>query len=389
MGLRFRRSVRLAPGLRLNFSGGGISLSTGAPGASVTFGSRGTFLNSGIPGTGIYGRSRIGSAASRPATTPGKVTVGATIKVADDGTITYLDENGQPLSDYLVRLAKRQQGDQIRLMLERACATINAETEALAKIHCQTPAPTELPRYVAKEFDDPEPQPPAPKAVGLLDWLLGKRAQIEAANIEALRHHEVALTKWKSAKAAFDAREAENARVFDQRLQSDTDFMQQVLEQNLASLVWPRETIASFEITDHGRTAAIDIDLPEIEDIQRKTASVPDRGYKLTLKDVKGKNLQELYGQHVHGVGFRIAGEVFASLPTVQLLALSGYTQRSDPGTGHPTDTYVYSVRIARASWSEINFANLAGIDVITAFERFELRRKITRSGMLEAIEPF
>ena len=387
--MRFRRSVRLAPGLRLNFSGSDVSLSAGVPGASVTFGSRGTFLNSGIPGAGLYSRSRLESAPSRPTAVPGKVSVEASVKVADDGTITYLDANGQPLSDYLINLAKRQQGAQIRELLERASASINAETEALAKIHCHTPPPTDAPKYVAPEFHDPQPSASTPKPVGLLARLLGKRALIEAENDEMKRRYEAALTQWKSAKAAFDAQQLQNASNFDERLRSDTDFMQQVLEDNLSSIVWPRETIVSFEITNQGRSAAIDVDLPEIEDLQRKTASVPERGYKLNLKEIKGKTLQALYGQHVHGVGFRIAGEAFASLPTLQVLTLSAFTQRSDPSTAHTTDTYVYSVRITREAWSEINFSNLGAIDILSALERFELRRKVARNGMLEEIDPF
>src|SRR5262245_57091827 len=131
MAIRFRRSFRLAPGLRLNFSGSGMSLSAGPRGASVTFGSRGTFLNTGIPGTGLYSRSRLGGAPARPTARPSTVSVGATIKVQDDGTVVFLDENEQPLSDYLINRAKQQHGAQIREMLEGACARINEETDAI------------------------------------------------------------------------------------------------------------------------------------------------------------------------------------------------------------------------------------------------------------------
>lgn len=81
MALRFRRSVKLAPGLRANFSGSGMSLTAGPRGASVNFGSRGTFLNSGIPGTGLHSRSRLGAAPSRPASQPGQVSVEASVRV--------------------------------------------------------------------------------------------------------------------------------------------------------------------------------------------------------------------------------------------------------------------------------------------------------------------
>ena len=54
MGFRFRRSLRIAPGLRLNFSRSGISTSLGGRGATYTIGPRGTRTTVGLPGTGLF-----------------------------------------------------------------------------------------------------------------------------------------------------------------------------------------------------------------------------------------------------------------------------------------------------------------------------------------------
>ena len=56
--------MRILPGLNLNFSGSGVSLSAGVPGARVTFGPRGTYASAGIPGTGLSYRQRIGGGRS-------------------------------------------------------------------------------------------------------------------------------------------------------------------------------------------------------------------------------------------------------------------------------------------------------------------------------------
>ncbi len=53
MGLRFRKSIKILPGLKLNLSKSGISTSVGGPGHTVNFSSRGTKATFGIPGTGI------------------------------------------------------------------------------------------------------------------------------------------------------------------------------------------------------------------------------------------------------------------------------------------------------------------------------------------------
>jgi hypothetical protein len=51
--LRFRRRVRIAPGVTLNFGKKGVSTSVGVRGAHMTFGRRGVRSTVGIPGTGL------------------------------------------------------------------------------------------------------------------------------------------------------------------------------------------------------------------------------------------------------------------------------------------------------------------------------------------------
>ena len=53
MGLRFRRSVKIIPGVRLNFSKSGTSLSLGGRGFTTNISKRGTKTTVGLPGTGI------------------------------------------------------------------------------------------------------------------------------------------------------------------------------------------------------------------------------------------------------------------------------------------------------------------------------------------------
>jgi len=67
MGFRVRRSIKLAPGLRLNLSKSGLGLSAGVRGARVSVNSHGRVTNTvGIPGSGLsYSTShRIGTGSS-------------------------------------------------------------------------------------------------------------------------------------------------------------------------------------------------------------------------------------------------------------------------------------------------------------------------------------
>lgn len=60
MGLRFFRRVRLAPGLTLNLSRSGPSVSLGMRGGHVTVGKRGVTRTVGLPGSGLFYTSRSG-----------------------------------------------------------------------------------------------------------------------------------------------------------------------------------------------------------------------------------------------------------------------------------------------------------------------------------------
>ena len=54
MGIRFRKSMNLAPGVRLNLSKSGLGVSVGRRGARFGVGPRGPYTSFGIPGTGFY-----------------------------------------------------------------------------------------------------------------------------------------------------------------------------------------------------------------------------------------------------------------------------------------------------------------------------------------------
>lgn len=59
MSLRFFRRLNLFPGVRLNLSKSGVSVSVGRPGAWLTLGRRHTQATVGLPGTGLFYTKRI------------------------------------------------------------------------------------------------------------------------------------------------------------------------------------------------------------------------------------------------------------------------------------------------------------------------------------------
>lgn len=62
MGWTYRKSVKIAPGVKANLSKSGVSVSVGGKGARVTRGKNGITTTVGIPGTGLYHRSYMSNA---------------------------------------------------------------------------------------------------------------------------------------------------------------------------------------------------------------------------------------------------------------------------------------------------------------------------------------
>lgn len=59
MAWKFRKRIKIAPGITINLSRSGVSTTIGTRGASVNIGKNGTYLNTGIPETGIYDRKKM------------------------------------------------------------------------------------------------------------------------------------------------------------------------------------------------------------------------------------------------------------------------------------------------------------------------------------------
>lgn len=394
MGVRFRRRIRLAPGLHLNVSGSGLSLSAGPRGASVTLGGRGAFLNAGIPGTGLYARERFGAAPSRsapgPSRSPGvEIPVGATVAVDAEGAVSFVDTNGDALPDQVASAIKRRHRDQVMSAISGMCERINAQIESIGRVHLDSPAPAPL-TFIERPFDQPMPARPQEARPNFWQSLFSRqRERVEQRNAEARREYEGARDRWQRAKEEHEAAMQLRRRFIEHDIRVDPSAMEQHLEAVLAVIHWPRETQVSLEVMNGGTEVRLDVDLPELENMPTKTASIPTRGLKLSVKELTAAKVRMLYMDHIHGVVFRIVAETFAALPIAQTVLISGYSQRPDKSTGQIVDQYLISVRVKRDAWAQIDFSNLAAIDIVEALARFDLRRSITKTANLDTIEPF
>lgn len=69
MAWNFRKRVKVAPGVTLNFSKNGVSTTIGPKGANINISKSGVYGNAGIPGTGLYKREKISGKRTKSKTT--------------------------------------------------------------------------------------------------------------------------------------------------------------------------------------------------------------------------------------------------------------------------------------------------------------------------------
>lgn len=393
MALRFRRSVKIAPGLRLNFGKRGMSMSAGVRGATMTFGARGVYGNVGLPGTGLSYRTKLsgGSRSTRSSVQAQdkSVAVKLVLDLDEKGYPFAKDQHGNELPKKYVKLAFEQNPGQLDAWMRKECAKLNDEVQSILDIHLLTPAPDAFSVFPDEPFPEDRPLMPVLKSLSFWARLFPFwRRRIEAENARRTAGHEEQLAKWEAAKAVFEQEKVQHRHDFEVGRLEDVAVMERFLEEVLQEIGWPRETLVDFDIAQDGTKVMVDVDLPEIEDLPDTTAEIGASGRKINFKKRSQAQVRRDYMAHVHGIGFRMLGTIFAALPKTTEVVLSGYSQRNDGATGTVNDEYLYSVRVKREAWERINFDNLPQVEVVECLGQFEIIRDMTKTGVFKAVVP-
>ena len=223
IGGRFRKSFKIALGVRLNVSKRGLGVSAGVRGARVGVGPRGAYVSGGIPGTGLYYHeylrtSKRGSGRSskrRSGTTSAYQTAGElgeiVLRLHDDGHIQYLDASGAEVPPKVANLFVNANAELIRGWLETQCEHWNPDIQQILSLHLDTPPPVRgvaLPPpepFLPKPFTEPAPTPPAPLELTFWNRLLKSRGeQQERDHQTRRRRYEAAYQAWTDRKQAHE-----------------------------------------------------------------------------------------------------------------------------------------------------------------------------------------
>lgn len=347
MGFRFSKRITLLPGVRMNLSKSGASLSVGPRGASVTMGKRGVYGNVGLPGTGLSYRERLDK-PNRPDRAPAPARPelpNRLMAILDGDEIRFADENEIPIDPSLYPQARRAMKDEIAGLLERNAAARNAEIDQLVAQHHDVPIGV---------------QPAKPSS--------GKPQRESYPSQEAFME---ALMQWRAAEA--------NAGPDLTGLEND-------ILVALGELEWPRETNIAIELRE--KRLLLDVDLPEIEDMPA-ARWVPNNGFgSLVSKNVTQKELAALYLGHVSSLILRLIGHSFSVSSGIRSVAVSAYTQRNS-STGHLNDEYVAVVEIDRNGWNQVDCSQMSAIDPENLLRRFGAKMEVNSRGVLKVQQPF
>ncbi|PFG07863.1 DUF4236 domain-containing protein [Marinobacter sp. LV10MA510-1] len=403
MAFRFRRTVSIFPGVRINLGKRGVSVSAGVRGANVTLGRNGLYGNVGIPGSGMSYRKRLlkqnkafnagrsSNSTASPFARPAVADEIAQIQLnTKTGDIAILDAEGNDLGDQALEIAKTHARQHFEDTLQQQVNSHNRMMARIINIHWDTPAPDHFPTLVAEPFDEPEPQAPALRT---LDWLAylcpARRKAFADSNERKRQRYQNQHEQWTQEKLAFEQRDVARATLYQSARTGNTAAMESVLDDHMLDIDWPQQTELSFELSADGKMLMLDVDLPEIEDFPTTELRVYERGIGVSVKELSDTASRKLYMAHVHGMGIRLVGECFACAPSVEEVILSAFTQVVRADTGQTEDRYIYSVKVGRGAWTRIHFGNLQAVDPVAALAAFELRRDMTKTGIFTAIKPW
>lgn len=390
MSFRFRKSITLAPGLRLNLGTRGASLSAGPRGASVTIGRNGIFGNVGLPGTGLSYRTRLDvgrGTVSEANETELLPSVPTTAVVTEAGELRLTDPDGKALTNDARNAALRRNRTALQDLLERRAIELNGWFDRLLRPHLKTPAPSMASiAFNIDPFPLPKPEKPERDEPGLFGAWFGGRASAESKFQGELAHYRSAISEWRAAEENYQIAQEAALRRHEIWQSGDVQAAQMRFEERLGMISWPRETLIGYQASEVD--LQIDIDLPEIEDMPAETARVLRGEMRVEMTEKGEAERRRDYASHVHSIAFRVTGEAFAAMGGLQSVLISGFSQRVSRAIGQVEAEYLYSVRIDRAGWERIDFSQLDLIDPTETLARFDLRRDMTKTGIFRPVIP-
>lgn len=350
MAVRFRKSFKVAPGLRVNVSSRGIGASAGVKGLRYSVNSRGQRRTTvSIPGTGISSTST--SSSSRSSTN-------RTYKSA-------AQQRQQALARQQKEIAKQEE-------IERARYEVQVFENKIDLIHS-----------IHKECDDyfdwfeisRAKHPHHTKETGIyeleaLDKLNSFKPSMmhkllkTADKEEAKLRQEVALAREKDEQESKEL--IRTTRLANRVLQQDADAYLQVIEE-LSPLDDLLEFGSGFEfIIEEPKVLEVEFNVHSKNVVPTEQKTLTKTG-KLSVKEMPKSKYYDIVQDYVCSCAIRIARDMFAILP-FDTVVVHAMDESLNTSTGRTEILPILSVRFDKAALNSLNFEAIDCSDAMVNF---------------------
>jgi len=426
--MRYRKSVKLSKGVKLNLSKSGVSMTTGVRGFSFTMGTNGTYVNAGIPGSGLSTRKKVGSGASC-FSPDSRDYIAYRINMDDDGSVSIYHGGSKITDETIISKIKRTpefKSEKARLDAQRRenvseqVELFNRCVDELIQISSKSEVVTSE-SDIKKLLAEAEPDryeknvfkklPPSKEEIrarleaeaqvfcsSLAFWTIKKKKE-QYINSRIEQQYEEEFCKWQQEKETFEAEEdltcrrrnAEFTVKYKQRcdrlnhiLCGDSDFVGREIDSWLAGIELPLDFSVQYDYNERQKALFIDLDLPEIESLPDEAATQTASGV-LKMKKKTQMCLRQDYAQCVFGLAIYFASHLFNVSTAIRSILISAYTQRRGKN-GDLVDDYVYSIIFCRDKFEHVNLASVPPVEFCMQFKN---RSNLTKTSILRTIIPF
>ena len=324
MGLRFRKSINICKGVRLNVGTKGLSVSLGTKGLHHTIHTSGRMTSTiGLPGTGL---SYVKTSSWKK-------------KKKTENRKRISEETGQAKSTEMEKN-------------ERLVEEFNEMLEEIRSLHEEATAPIDW---------NEVKNAPSPKKEE--DSLFSRF--FEAAEQQDSQQEDESILQWKA----------------------DRELAERILQGDIDAYFEAVEAIQPFEkILDYGSDFELGTDIPDVIEVEfhaRTSRVVPDRTLsltptgKLSTKAMTKTLHYDIAQDYICSCVLRVAREMFAILPVKQVLV---HVEDEVDGKNET----VLSVLFDRRHFEELDLENL---DPSEALQEFECHMDFKKTQGLKPVE--
>lgn len=361
MELRFRKSIKICKGMKLNFGKTGASVSFGTRGLHYTVHTSGRRTTSvGIPGTGLSYTSSSSGKRSKRSRTNVSIKAQKTLQVQQQKEEEY-NRNCEMVDNFNELL------DMIRSIHEECSEIID------------WPSLRDKPEPFNRMFPGPCEEEALRSLHDAKPGFLGKL--IPAA-------HKSKMQKLNEAVLAAQERDRQNYSDWENMKK----LAERVLSGDIDSYFYVVSEMHPFdEILDYGSDFNIGTDIPNILEVEfhaKTDKVVPNhileitKTGKLSSKKMSKTMHFDIAQDYICSCVIRIAREIFALLP-IENIAIH-VVDKINPLIGDEYEDTVLSVLIDRDRFEKINFS---GIDASDTIETFNCNMNFKKTGGLKPVK--